>query len=285
MTADPESLDRGLLLGDALFETILVRGGRPFRVERHLERLHAGCERTGIPFPTDMGGRVEASLVGHDSPYGALRITLTRGPGAGLLPPTSPEPRVYLQVRPIRRPPPEERATLSAFSFGRVDERALSAGLKTTGYLERIMAIRAAHAEGGDEALLLNSRDRLVEGSASNLFAVRDGTLFTATPGEGALPGVTRAAMLELAEFAGIPIRLSAPSRSEASEADELFLTSSLRGPVSLVRLDGEPIGRGVSRGRPGPVFLELAQALEALIDDETSPNAMASPSRPERPS
>ncbi|TVP57418.1 MAG: hypothetical protein EA351_05810 [Gemmatimonadales bacterium] len=292
--------DRGLLLGDGLFETILVRRGVPFRLDRHLARLRLAAGRTGIPLPAELASaardRIESgvdlpgeglhgadrsdadrpgsdrSRVGAPRPtssartrpeFAALRITITRGPGDGLAPPTRPVGAMYLSYRAIERPPPSERPGLSAMTVGRVDERALTAGLKHTGYLERILALRAAREVGLDEAVLQNSSGALVEGSASNLFAVQSGTLLTPAVAEGALPGITRQAILELAEVAGVPVEIRAPGPEEP--VDELFLTSALRGPVPLVRLDEREFGP------PGPIYLRLARDLEAVIGRETA--------------
>jgi branched-chain amino acid aminotransferase len=278
-----QSLDRGLLLGDGLFETVLLRNGRPFRLGRHLARLEEGASRVGIPVPDDLEGRIDETLrrarrrvdtpASEDAPrWEALRITLTRGPGDGLIPPEDPAPGLYLRVRTIRRAPPAERPGISAVTAGRVDERALSNALKSTGYLERILAHREARRQGADEAILLNSRDRMVEGSASNLFRVREGVLYTPGCREGALPGVTRAVLLELAASMGIPLGEgpAAPTPEEAYTDCELFLSSSIRGPIALVRLDGTPIGPTEREGRPGPVFSRLAEALERLIESES---------------
>ncbi len=305
--------DRGLLLGDGLFETILVRGGVPFRLDRHLARLRLAAGRTGMPLPFDLAGAVQdriesgvglpgEGLHGADRAdvdpsgvdrsgadpsgsarsrvgaprltstararpeFAALRITATRGPGDGLAPPTSPVGAMYLSYRSIERPPPSQRPGLSAMTVGRVDERSLTAGLKHTGYLERILALKAARDVGLDEAVLQNSRGALVEGSASNLFAVQSGTLLTPAVAEGALPGITRQAILELAELAGIPVEIRAPGPEEP--VDELFLTSALRGPIPLVRLDEREFGP------PGPIYLRLARELEALIERETAPSS-----------
>ena len=163
--------DRGLLLGDALFETVLVHRGVPFRLRRHLDRLREASRRTGIPVPADLEelifegrsdpagsssepGPVEANPSGGplppgaDSEFAALRITVTRGPGVGLAPPLEPSGRLHLDWRSIRRPSPTRRVPLSAVIAGRVDERSLTSGLKHTGYLERILAIRVAREAG-----------------------------------------------------------------------------------------------------------------------------------------
>lgn len=266
-----DNLDRGLLLGDALFETVLLCEGRPFRLDRHLERLREGAARCGIPLPSGLPDRLDRDLrgAGRDAeerrvPWEAVRITLTRGPGAGLAPPSDPTPHLHITRRRVRRLPPDRRPALQAIRAGRVAEQALSAGLKTTGYMERILALRAAERAGADEALLLNSAGRPVEGTASNLFLVRDGVLHTPSVNEGALPGITRGALLELAEVHGIECRVG--DAPEPERCDEAFLTSSLRGPISLVGLDGTPIGDG-SR----PVFGRLAGALEELVWNETA--------------
>lgn len=278
--------DRGFLLGDGLFETIRLYGGLPFRLAAHLRRLRKSATRIHIRYPLGMDEAVARALrEARCNGDGALRITLTRGPGHGLLPPVPPPPpTLHVHVRPFHADSRLVREGLTASLRGRVDEGALTAGIKGIGYLERITALLAAREDGASEALLRNGRGRVVTGSASNLFLVHGGTLRTPAVGEGALPGITREVVLELAEEMGIPVELGAPASGELLAADEILLTSSLRELVPVVRLVETEGGAGaagglhptdpavhgrVGSGRPGPVFQALLEAFRARVAAE----------------
>jgi branched-chain amino acid aminotransferase len=278
--------DRGFLLGDGLFETVRLYGGLPFRLAAHLRRLHESTTRIRFPFPHELEEAVARALraagrIGD----GVLRVTLTRGPGHGLLPPEPPAPpTLHVHVRPFHADPRLAREGLSASLRGRVDEGALTAGIKGIGYLERITALLAAREDGASEALLRNGRGRVVSGSASNLFLVHGGKLRTPAVAEGALPGITRGVVLELADDMGIPVEQCAPVPGELQAADEILLTSSLRELVPVVRLvgtegrEGTTDGLGptdagmdvrVGTGRPGPVFQALLEAFRTRVAAE----------------
>lgn len=267
--------DRGFLLGDALFETVGVRRGRPFRLERHLRRLREGAATLGIPVPADVEARVDNALEQVDADA-SLRITLSRGSGAGLAPEERPESRLVVTIRPP--PPPAPPDGIRVAVHGRVDEEALTAGLKAAGYLERIQALRLARAEGCGDVLVRNTRGQIVEGSASNLFAMLDGVMLAPGRRDGALPGITREAILELGTLAELPFEERGLSPTELESASELMLSSSGRGLVPVVEVSGLPVGNGT----PGPMFARLRSALEDLIEREIS--ADGAPVQPSSP-
>ncbi len=251
--------DRGLLLGDGVFETVRLYGGRPVFLERHLARMEVGARTLGIPIPEKLRSRVGEAMRGWDGEDAALRITLTRGPGAGLAPPPDPRPELIVSVRGWSEDPGVLQRGLSARLHGRVDEQALVVGVKAIGYTERIQALRMARLAGADEALIRNSRGRVVEGSASNVLAVAGGdTLLAPGPEEGALAGITRELLLEIAEDLGLRSDPRGLEPSELEEVSELLLSSSLRGVVPVTEIEG----RAVGTGRPGPIFRALRQGL-----------------------
>jgi branched-chain amino acid aminotransferase len=128
-----------------------------------------------------------------------------------------------------------------------------------------VMALAEARRAGGDEALVLNTRGRVVGGSASNLFLVSGETLLTPSPADGALPGITREAVIEIAAAEGIPVREEAPAPDELARAGEIFLTSSLRGLAPVVSVAEEAIGEG----EPGAVFRRMEAAFRRLVAAE----------------
>lgn len=257
--------DRGFLLGDGLFETVRLYRGRPFRLDAHLDRLRAGAARLGIPVPGDLEERLDRALADLGEGEGALRITLSRGPGPGLGPPASPVPTLAVQIRPWAPDPGWYREGITARVVGRVAEGALTAGLKALGYLENVQALREARETGADEALLTDSRGRVVEGAASNLVALAEGRVLAPGPESGALPGITRGIVLELLRAEGREVEERAVSRTELSEAEEVLLTSSLREVVPVVRVDGRRVGAG----RPGGLFRGVSEGLRRTVDGE----------------
>ncbi|MDR7414907.1 MAG: aminotransferase class IV [Armatimonadota bacterium] len=231
--------DRGFLLGDGLFETTRVYRGRAPLLAYHLRRLHAGAERLGIPIPWDLGSAAAELLRHVPAEHGVLRITLTRGPGPrGYDPPATAHPTALLQVDPLEAAAEPVDAWLSSL---RRDPRAPTAGLKTTSALPLVLARQEARAAGCGEALLLDTEGNLAEGTATNLFWVREGILYTPALATGCLPGIARALVLELSRVHGIPVReVTAPV--EALEgASEAFLTNAVRLllPLRSVRLPG----------------------------------------------
>jgi branched-subunit amino acid aminotransferase/4-amino-4-deoxychorismate lyase len=265
---DPSSVpadDRGLLLGDGLFETIRLYRGRPFRLNRHLRRLRDGAGVIGIDVPEGIEGTIEATLQEWGRIDGALRITLTRGAGAGLLPSHSTEGRLLLLLRPLEPDRAVLPQGLRAVIRGRVDERALTIGLKALGYLERIQAVRLANEVGMEEALLQNSTGDLVEGAASNLFGVYEGVLIAPGVREGALPGITREVLLEEAKKMSISIEERGIPVEEVGRLSELFLSSSLREVAHLSEVEGVRIGSGA----PGPIFRALSERYAAAVEGE----------------
>lgn len=244
--------DRGFTLGDGAFETLRSRDGSIFRLHAHLERLHAALAKLRIPVPSDLEARLVEAAAG--SGERALRLTVTRGPAAhGLLPRGDANPTVVITTGPIPPPPVSLTAIIAS---GRKNERAAGAGLKLLGYAEAVLALLEAQDAGADEALFLDMEGHLSEATASNLFLVRGGRVSTPPAGCGVLPGVTRASVIEVS---GAKEEVLVPDDLVA--ADEAFLTSTLRGVVPLLAVDGAPIGDGT----PGPVTLRLRRELQAL--------------------
>jgi branched-chain amino acid aminotransferase len=259
--------DRGLLLGDGLFETVPLYRGRPFRLEAHLARLEGGASRVGIPVPADLRERVRGAVARWKGRDGGLRITLTRGTGPGLAPPPPPSSRLVIGMLAAKAGEKESGGVrgLRAVIRGRLEERALVSGLKVLGMLERVQALRLARAGGADEALIRNSRDLLVEGSASNLLAVRGTVLIAPGPEQGALPGITREVLLGLAPSMGLAVAERGVAVAELEDLSEILLSSSLREVVPVIEVEGRPLGSGA----PGPVFLEMARRFREIVEVE----------------
>ena len=200
-----------------------------------------------------------------------MRVTVTRGVGTGgVAPSPDPHPTVIVSVGPMPPfPAAVYEAGLSAHvPSGRRNERAVTAGLKTLSYTDAVAALLEAQMVNADEALFLDTEDHLSEASSSNLFVWTGGELLTPPVSCGALPGITRAAVIELA----YGLRLEVSDRpfgfAELATAREAFLTSSLRGVAPLVRVGGAPIGSGT----PGDITRRIAAAYGAVVDAECGP-------------
>ena len=260
--------DRGFTLADGVFETMLAHNGVVFRLEPHLRRLRDALRVLEIPEPPELRAWVDAAVAAGPLPHGVVRLTVTRGiaPG-GLNPPRDPHPTVVVLMTPMPPPPPEvyEDGLSAHVTSGRRNEHAITAGVKTLAFTDGIIATLEARRAGADEAIFLDTAGHCSEGAASNVFAVAGGALLTPPLGCGVLPGITRAAVLELASFRQLPVHERPLALEELAGAEEAFLTNSFRGLAPLVRLDGRPIGAGA----PGPVTRTLMSAYADLLARE----------------
>ena len=239
--------DRGLALGDGLFETIRARGGRPLRLAAHCARLRAGAEVLDLPVPISdeaLGRALEETLKANAVTDGVLRLTLTRGPGPrGLLPPPQPRPTLRITAAAEASSPYPIRAVIATTT--RRNEHSPLSRCKCINYRDNILARLEAAKRGANDALLLNTAGRLAGTTMANLFLVIDGVVVTPPVADGALPGVIRA---EVLAAAGAEERSLKPE--DLASASEAFITNCL-GIRAVVSVDGAPIGDG----RPGPVF------------------------------
>jgi branched-chain amino acid aminotransferase len=261
-------LDRGFTLADGLFETMRARSGTVFRLDAHLDRLHAGARLFGIPVPPGLRDHVAAATrtaftYGYD--HASVRLTLTRGPAPpGLAPPPHPAPTIALTISPLN-PPSEPRAVVATMARARRNEHSLTSGLKTLAYTESVLALSQARATGADDAIFLDTAGHVSEATASNIFAVIDGTLVTPPLSCGVLPGITRATVLEIAPTLDIRIAEREIAEPELAMASEVFLTSSIREIAPLVRIGTSVIGTG----KPGQITQQLIASYAACVRDE----------------
>jgi aminodeoxychorismate lyase len=271
--------DRGFLYGDGLFETIRVCNGRPFRWAQHLERLRRGAEflKIKLPFTPDELLKVAGKLtVKNKMPDALLRLTLSRGVGVrGYSPKGADSPTLVMTLHPVpgttltrpsattlSRPMGEGTWKLITSSL-RLSDGPL-ARFKTANKLAQILARAAADEAGADEALLLDSRGRAVEGAASNLFWAGNDVVYTPPVSAGILPGVTRAVVLEICRKLKIKTRERAPRAKELFSAQGVFLSLSSRGIVEAVELDGRKLRRAA-------VVKKIRQAYTELLRGETA--------------
>lgn len=239
--------DRGFTLADGLFETMRARGETVFLVDRHLARISHGLAVLDIPVPVELREWVMSAVRGA-SGDASVRLTVTRGIGAGGVAPTRgarPTVVVALNPLPVFAPAVYSAGVTVHVASGRRNERAMTAGLKTIAYTDAVAAFIEAQRAGADDALFLDIEGHCSEATSSNLFLCAGGGLVTPPVSCGALPGITRELVIELAGTLGLAVAERAFDLEELLRADEAFLTSSLRGIAPLVRVGDRPIGRG----------------------------------------
>ena len=248
--------DRGLHYGDGLFETLRLQGGRLRLWQAHMARLAAGCERLGLPFPGEAVLRAEAERVSAGHAAGVVKILLTRGvAGRGYRPPARPRPTRIV----LRGDPPAHDATLAErgvrvrFCAQRLGSDPQLAGIKHLNRLPQVLA----RAEWGDEyheGLMLDPDGHVIEGTMSNLFFLRDGTLHTPALDQCGVAGVMRAAVLGLAAAEGVPVQRGRYTPEDLLASDGLFLTNAVIGIWPVRELAGRtwetvhPLGRHLQR-------------------------------------
>lgn len=262
-------LDRGFLYGDSVYEVLRTYGGRLFALDEHLARLGRSAEAIALdlPAPASLEAELRRTLAAAGNAESYVRLQISRGVGAfGLDPALSTEPTTVVIVRELTPPPPETYTRgVVASIVGRLrnPRAALDPGAKTGNYLNNLLALREAKADGADEALLRDAEGRLTEGATSNVFAVHGGVVTTPPLATGLLDGVTRAHVLLLCRELGIRARELDLRPAELAAADEAFLTSSVRELVPIVELRGAVQGR-IGTGAPGPISLRLHGAYRA---------------------
>lgn len=261
--------DSGFMQGVGLFETLRAYGGRVFRLDRHVQRLIRSARTLGWSTQPDedaLREHVERVLAALEFESARLRLTVT----TGSLRPTEQDEAPLTIVATATGGgayPPEtytRGVTVLASRF-RQNAADPTTGHKTTSYFSRLASLRQAHACGAAEALWFTHDNRLAEGSISNVFLVRDRTLLTPALDTPVLPGITRAAVLELAERIGLEAAEATLSIEDLLAADEVLLTNSMIEIAPVVRVEREVIGAE----KPGEVFRQLAEAYRALVHEE----------------
>lgn len=249
--------DAGMQFGRGVYETFRARHGAVFRLSRHVQRLRSGAFLLGISVPPaieSLATVVDALCRRCGLDDARVRLTLTAGPpGDG--------PTFLMQARPATdyRPDLYHRGMAATVATVRRNETSPLSGIKSLNCLDNVMSREQAQSAGADTALLLNTRGMLAEASTANVFAVRKGSLFTPPLDDGALPGVTRSAVMDLATEAGLTVSERPLTLEELLLSDEAFLTSAVMGVMPLVRVDGQAIGEG----RPGAVTARVRTLYE----------------------
>lgn len=264
-------LDHGFLYGNGLFETMRAFDGYIFAHEAHAHRLADAAPSIGLPSPSadELMVEVDQALEDADISDAYVRLTVTRGVGApGPDPSSCDKPTVVVVVRPC--PPQSEHwfatgMTTVTAPFRRNTSSPLTR-VKSTNYMECILAKQAARAAGAEEAIFLDTDGFLAEATAWNLFIVREGRLYTPDEEGPILPGITRLTALAIAAQREIPAEAGAYRPELLLDADEAFLTNSLYGIVPIGKFDGQKIGGDI----PGPVTTLIGGTYVLALEDNS---------------
>ncbi|MFC3690781.1 aminotransferase class IV [Chenggangzhangella methanolivorans] len=231
--------DRGLTLGDGLFETIAVFGGRPAALGQHWRRLETAAAEIRLPVDRALFvAEIEALLNAIGRSDAVIRYTVTRGGGArGLAPPADPRPNVVAAASPYPADALYAPVRLATSSVRR-NPTSFASRAKTLSYLDSVLAFAEARRAGADDALMLNTDGRVASTAMANLFAVVEGELVTPPVSEGVLPGIVRGVVLS-EDFGAVERPLS---QDELAGASAVFSTNSVRLVMPVIELDGRPM-------------------------------------------
>ncbi len=254
--------DRGLMLGDGLFETLAVRQGKIEFVDAHLARLRAGCDVLRLPLPVqNLMAVMQAVLSANAMQDAALRLTLTRGVAErGLLPPETPQLTLMITASPL--PPDLLPAVCHIAQVTRRNEFSPLSRIKALPYLDNILALQEARDHGADEAIILNAGGHVACASRANIIISMNGQLITPSLSQGALPGIVRGVLLQSLKIKEATITVA---DLQASDATILVNSLSIRAVQSI---NGHAIGSADGVGL-------VATRLREVVASATTANAV----------
>jgi branched-chain amino acid aminotransferase len=263
--------DRGFLYGDSVYEVLRTFSGKPFGLAPHLDRLErsAAALDMALPARAEIERAVHDTLAAAGEPDAYIRIMVTRGAGdLGLDPSLADRPRLIIIVRPVHLPDPKQYAEgVEVAVVGRSrtaapgQPGALDPQVKSGNYLVSVLALAEARRLGAYEAILTDSVGRITEGGSSNFFLVRGTRICTPPVSAGLLEGITRGTVIAAARQSGLAVDELPLWPVDLQRADEAFLTSSVRGILPIVRVDGHALGDG----KPGPVTRKVMSLYDQL--------------------
>jgi branched-chain amino acid aminotransferase len=267
--------DHGLLYGDGVFEGIRVYHNKVFVLDRHIDRLFLSAKAIALDIKMskeDMADAVVKTCRANKIKNGYVRLVVTRGVGTlGLNPYLCKDPQVIVIAAGIQLYPVElYEEGLSIITVGtmRNHPEAINPRIKSLNYLNNVLAKIEALNSGVMECVMLNPQGYVAEASGDNIFVVRGNTLITPPVWCGALAGITREIVMELAPELGYEVKEDVLARYDLYTADEVFLTGTAAEIIGVGIIDKRPIGSG----RPGPVTLKLAERFKEFTRVEGTP-------------
>ena len=267
--------DHGLLYGDGVFEGIRFYNGRVFRMEEHMERLWDSARSICLEIPISRAEMDEARLETirqNNLREGYVRLIVTRGVGnLGLNPVQCKRPSVIIIATTIALYPEETHRrglTVVTVPTRRMGPATLNPAIKSLNYLNNVLARIEANLSNADEALMLNDAGNIAECTADNVFVVKRGQIMTPPITAGALRGITRSVVFDIA--AELDIAISEPdlTRHDLYIADEAFLTGTAAEVIPMVKVDGRTIGDG----KPGPITQRTITRFRELTRESGTP-------------
>ncbi len=266
--------DHGFLYGDGVFEGIRAYNGRVFRLDEHIDRLYdsAMAIMLNIPLSKDeMKQAILETLRVNDLVDAYLRPIVSRGIGdLGLDPRKCPAPNLFIICQPwdaMYGDLYDKGLSAVTVTVRRNAPESLSPNIKSLNYLNNILAKIEANQKGGDEAIILDVRGNISEGSGDNISIIKNGTIST-PPIMNNLRGITRAAAIEIAQDLGYPLHETDLGLFDLYTADEIFVTGTAAEIAPITTVDGRPVGDG----SVGTITKELMQRFGELTQTEGTP-------------
>jgi branched-chain amino acid aminotransferase len=267
--------DHGFLYGDGVFEGIRAYEGNVFRLKEHIERLYRSAKTIALDLPMTQAELTQAvleTIAVNEKKDAYIRLIVSRGPGdLGIDPANCSKPTIVIIVAEIKLYPKELYETGAAIvtsSVRRIPIQCLDPRIKSLNYLNNIMAKIDARRAGALEAVMLNHQGRVAECTADNIFFIQDGVLKTPDLMNGALPGITRATVLDIGVAIGMPTEEGNYGLHDLYNADELFLTGTGAEIVPVISVDGRTVGDG----RPGATTKRLLEEFRKRRTKEGTP-------------
>ena len=264
--------DHGLLYGDGIFEGIRFYEGRVFKLKEHIQRLFISAKAILLEIEMTQDEMEEAvceTIRKNGLTDGFVRLLVTRGVGTlGLSPFACDKSTIIIIADSISLYPDEkykEGLKLITCSTRRTAPAALSPSVKSLNYLNNVMAKVEAIFADAEEGLMLNEQGFVAECTGDNIFVVRDGKIKTPPSSAGALPGITREVIFQIAENLGVRIEESQMTRYDIYAADECFLTGTAAEVIAAVSLDRRLIGNG----KPGPITEKFIESFRNIVGQE----------------
>lgn len=258
-------LDRGFIFGDGIYEVVPVYGRRLFRFDEHMQRMERGLAKVRIPNPHDRAGwlaLIRELIAAQPSDDQLIYIEVTRGvaPRDHVMP-DGLTPTVFVMTNPMKPPTADQRHHGVTCTTAR-DFRWQRGDIKSVSLLGAVLARQMSADHGAAETIMF--RDGwLTEASASNVWVVHEGALLGPPKSEQVLEGIRVDLLAELCADIGIAYNLRPLSEADVRAADEVLLSSATKEVLPVTRIDGEPVGHGALRGRPGPVYGRLYEAYQ----------------------
>ena len=262
-------LDRGFIFGDGVYEVVPAYGGRLFRFDEHMARLGRSLAKLRITNPLTPAQwlahcrtLVAALVQKTGAPDQTVYLQITRGVALrDHVMPTDVEPTVFMMCSPMKPATPEQRHHGVACMTAR-DFRWERGDIKSVSLLGNVLARQISADHGAIETIMFRD-GHLTEASGSNVWVVHEGAVLGAPKSEHVLEGIRYELIRELCEETGIAFNLRTIPEADVFSADELLLSSATKEVLPVTTLDGQPVGHGALRGKPGPVYARLYEAYQ----------------------